>query len=146
MASGTPAPAAKKPRATRKPAASNGRARKPTAAKVAAAEVTQKQREPVVESFNGVEITFPAELPMTFMLDYADMQDMQVGQDPRALGQGARLVKSVIGEGQWQQVRESMVGQTGADGGAKIIGDLLSLVFDVVMNMEPGESPASGTP
>ena len=94
MASGTPAPAAKKPRAARKPPA-NGRAPKRAAA-VAVAEL-HGTSGPTAATFYGVTVEVPAELPSTFMMDYAELQEMQVEQHPGAIGMAAKLVKSVIG-------------------------------------------------
>lgn len=142
MASGTPAPAAKKPRAARKPPA-NGRAPKRAAA-VAVAEL-HGTSGPTTATFYGVTVEVPAELPSTFMMDYAELQEMQVEQHPGAIGMAAKLVKSVIGDEQWRSVRNGIAGETSTDGGAKMFGELLSLILGS-MDMEPGESPASGTP
>ncbi len=129
------------PKARAKPA--NGKAPRRAAA-VAVAEVNDTNGE-TVEEFHGVQLRMPARLPQTFMMDFAEMQEMQLNQRPEAIGMACTLVKSVIGDDQWRAVRNAIAGELSDDGGAKILGELLSVILNGT-TMELGESTASGTP
>jgi hypothetical protein len=127
-----------------KPKPANGRTPKRAAA-VAVAELSGGSGGSTTETFRGVELSIPAQLPQTFMMDFAEMQEMQISGSPNAIGMAAMLVKSVIGDEQWRRVRNSMIGEMSKDGGAEVLGDLVGMILNGT-NVEAGESPASGTP
>jgi len=123
--------------ATRKPA--NGRAPK-RAAEVAVAEIANT---PIYGMFRGITITLPGRLPATFTLDLAEVQGKQ-----NDLGPAYRLLVSILGEGQWSELRDKVAaddtGDGEAEGFAGVLGELIASVVGAY-NMEPGESQASET-
>lgn len=127
-----------------KPKPANGKTPRRAAA-TAVAELSGGTGGSTTETFRGVELTIPAQLPQTFMMDFAEMQELQMnGGSMESIGMAAMLVKSVIGDEQWRKIRNSMVGEMAKDGGAEVLGDLVGLILNG-SNMELGESSASGT-
>ncbi|MEA2689627.1 MAG: hypothetical protein QOD51_2234 [Candidatus Eremiobacteraeota bacterium] len=127
-----------------KKAPATPRAKAPGAAAKAAVAERNGTAQPRVEKIRGVDVTIPAQLPQTFIMDYAEMQEMQINQRPESIGVAAMVVKSVIGEEQWRAVRNAMAGEIGEDGGAAVLGELMSAILRTA-HVEPGESQASAT-
>ncbi len=121
----------------------NGKAPKRAAAR-AVAELSGGDGS-TTEEFHGVALKVPAQLPQTFMMDYAELQEMQILGRSEAIGMAAMLVKSVIGEEQWRSIRAALTGEMSTDGGAAVLGDLMSLILRS-SESEPGEPPASEKP
>lgn len=118
-------------------AATAAKAKRPSRAKAAVAEL-DSSGQPTIVVVQGVAVTIPPQLPQTFMMDYAELQEMQINQRPESIGMAAMLAKSVIGDEQWRAVRNALVGQASTDGGAAVLGELLSAILSAGP-AEPGE-------
>lgn len=99
-------------------------AKKAAASKKAAAARAETNDEPKTVNFRGIELKLPAKLPGTVLFDVADID---AGRDLRGT---MEFLKSLIGEGQYEQIREKVR----ADGIAldEVEGELIKLIEGVL--------------
>lgn len=120
--------------ATAKP--KNGRPTRAQAQK-AIAELSDRPREGI---FRGLTLTLPPKLPATFALD---MAEVQAGEGGNNMAPTYRLIVGLIGEAQWQLVRENIAASGDSmDEIGTILEQLIGACTDPY-GVTPGESEAS---
>jgi hypothetical protein len=106
-------------------------------AQKAIAELSSKPRK---SDFRGLALTLPPILPATFGLD---MAELQASEGHNNLGPMYRLVVGVIGEEQWQAVREHIADRADTMDDIGAIYEELLAACTEPYGVTPGESEAS---
>jgi hypothetical protein len=87
----------------------------------------------------GMELIGPSTLPGTFSWDFAEMQSRIREDDAFALGTLYRLIVSLIGEEQAEQIRAKLKASSNGAGGADVMVGVLNDII-AAYGTEPGES------